>query len=281
MIKPYFSHTRNEAFCCRTHDRAQPKVLKWYHRRNINVARAPMKEQRLREGDSIFSTTDFNWAELTTMRHTTDALLNFGMVSQLLWPYDMSALIFLKLYNTYGWFSHVNVSEKKRVALVCDHFERVMSANADRAVSRFPPCTYDEMEKLLKGLLGEEGVSQYPPVFGGQEDSVNNGQASGQGQGQNNPARQQRGARQNGGGGNNGGNNSGGSTGNNKPPAVTPSGGFVCFAFNKPRGCSNTPIANGGGCRNQQGKEFVHVCQYYYPATRMYCLKQHPRHQHV
>ena len=272
------------------HDRSQPKVLKWFNKKNINVTRAPMKETRLREADTIYSTTDFNWADLTSMRHCVDALINFGMISQMLWPYDMSFLVFMKLYNTFGWFSHTGVSEKRKVGLICDHFERVMSTNADRAVTEGPPCTYDEQEKILKRLLVEEGLSQYPPLFDGGVEEL--GAAAGrsqEGEAAGGPGRQQRAqAAANNGGAGGGGQNAGGPRGarnggsNNRPPAVTPGGKLVCFGFNKPRGCANQPVGNGRGCKNAQtGKEFVHLCQYFYPETRMYCLQPHTRFNHV
>ena len=166
------------------HDRAQPRQLKWFSKKNLNVSRAPLKEQRLRDGDSVYTTSEFDWVDLQDVKSTMDALMNYGIVSQNLWPMDQTPWIFLKLYTTYGWMEY-GVTVKKRTAIICEHFDRVSAANADRAVGSRPPCDYEEQERILKMILAEEGLSQNPPITAGVvADAVaaGGGQAAGQGQ---------------------------------------------------------------------------------------------------
>ena len=66
----------------RMHDRAAPKQLKFFHKKNLNVARNPLKEHRLRDGDSVYTSSEFNWAEVDDVKHLVDAIINFGIVSQ-------------------------------------------------------------------------------------------------------------------------------------------------------------------------------------------------------
>lgn len=259
----------------RMHDRAAPKQLKFFHKKNLNVARNPLKEHRLRDGDSVYTSSEFNWAEVDDVKHLVDAIINFGIVSQSLWPYDQTPWILLKLYNTYGWMQY-GIQEKKRVSIICDHFDRVAAANADRAVGRLPPCDYLEQERILKMILTEEGLSQSPPVtaggFGqevsGFKGSTGGGQRGGQ-QGRG------RGSGRGGRGGRYGGNDG------NRPLAVCPNGRQICFNFNKPGGCTFAPSTKGSGCKGANGqRDYAHVCSYYDTNTKQYCLKGHPKHQH-
>ena len=69
---------------------------------------------------------------------------------------------------------------------------------------------------------------------------------------------------------------------NDRPPAVTPNGKKICYAWNRTGGCSNPPSTRGAGCRNSRtGEDFAHVCSEWLPATKAYCIKSHPRHQHT
>ena len=150
----------------RMHDRAQPRQLKWFSKKNLNVSRAPVKEQRLRDGDSVYTTSEFDWADLQDVKGAMDALINFGLVSQSLWPMDQTPWIFLKLYTTYGWMEY-GITVNKRTAIISEHFDRVSAANADRAVGSRPPCDYEEQERILRMILAEEGLSQTPPIMAG------------------------------------------------------------------------------------------------------------------
>ena len=254
----------------RMHDRAQPRQLKWFSKRNLNVSRAPVKEQRLRDGDSVYTTSEFDWVDLQDIKGTMDALMNFGIVSQQLWPMDQTPWIFLKLYTTYNWMEY-GIAVKKRTAIICEHFDRVSAANADRAVGSRPPCDYEEQERILKMILAEEGLSQNPPITAGAvADAVSaaGGQANNQGQAKKNS---QKGGR----GGKKGGNG-------DRPPPVTPNGKKICYAWNRTGGCSNPPSTRASGCKSSRtGEEFAHVCSEWLATTKAYCMKGHPRHQHT
>jgi hypothetical protein len=233
-----------------------------------------MKETRLREGDTIYSMTDFNWAPLTTMRHVIDALLNFTMALACIWSWDLTGSMLHKLYNTYSWFSYEGISEDLKIKIITCHFRRVSEAKASRATEQASPCKYYEMERILKLVLAEENLSTSPPTtqtgaYGQQQQNPSQGQARGAGtssRGRGRGGRQQRGT---------------GGAGVKKPPAVTPNGRKICFAFNKPQGCQNPPISNGPGCKDPVSQnEFAHCCLWFFPTTGVYCLQGHPKHQH-
>ena len=253
----------------RMHDRSVVKQLKWFHKKNLNVARNPLREQRLREGDSVFTTTEFNWEDLGTVRHVTDALLNYGIVMQYLWPYDQSAWLLLKLYMVYGWLQY-GVSKKRRTAMICDHFERVSVANADKAVCKVAPCDYLECERLLKMVLAEEGLSLNPPIFHSEVEVAVRGD-------QDRGGPPQRGAR----GGRGGRGQFGRGAARARPPAVTPNGKRVCYKYNSREGCANQVNQNDTMCKNQHTQaEFVHACLWVEAGTSNLCLKNHPKYRH-
>ena len=90
---------RTVAIC---HDRTKPLELKMFHRFNATVAYQPMVEERRKSQDNRVSTiTDFDWQNLNSMTHVQDAILNFAIVTQNLWPWDHTGLSILKLYNLY------------------------------------------------------------------------------------------------------------------------------------------------------------------------------------
>ena len=194
----------------RCHDRAQPKVLKWFNRRNINVARALMKENRLREGDTFYITKDFNWAELTSMHHPE------------LRHCDMSGFIFLKLYNTYHcWLAHTNLSEKRRVGLICDHFESHVKKHGQGRIEA----------PALQLRLKQEGAQAAPRRGGSVPVSLALWRRSG------------------------GGPTGGKSNGQTRSCLAANSSALPTTR----RGCPNIPGRNGAGCRNPNTwKEFIH-----------------------
>lgn len=265
---------------CRLMDRRLSDDLKVYSKHNVGVSRTPMKETKLREGNSIFSMTDYNWSDLTSMRHVIDALLNYSMLLQCIWPYDLTGSMLHKLYNNYSWMNY-SISEAVKIKIITEHFRRVSEANAARASEDgSSPCKFYELERILKLILTEEGLNTSPPAstgghYGGvaaqgyQQQPANPGQGRGQAAGARGRGRgrsNQKGA---------------GGAGAKKPPAVTPNGRRICFAYNKPQGCQNPPLTNGQGCKDPQGGgEFAHCCIWYFPTTGVYCLQGHPKCQH-
>ena len=95
--------------------------MKWFSKKNLNVSRALLKEQRLRDSDSVYTTSEFDWVELQDIKSTMDTLMNYGIVLQNLWPMDQTPWIFLKC-TTYGLMEY-GVSVKKRTAIICEHFD--------------------------------------------------------------------------------------------------------------------------------------------------------------
>jgi len=108
----------------RMHDRKVSLELKECSKHNISVNRIPLKETRLQQGNTVYSTSGYNWNELETVKGCYDALTNYGLINQMLWPYDLTALTMMKLFNVYSWMSYPNIKEAKRVQLLCDLFAR-------------------------------------------------------------------------------------------------------------------------------------------------------------
>ena len=90
-----------------------------------------MKVTRLRDADNIYTTTDYNWAPLTLMKHIIDALINFSMINTALWPYDMCSQMLMKLYNK-CWIGY-SIKEERNVAFICKHFRRVFGSQHDQS----------------------------------------------------------------------------------------------------------------------------------------------------
>ena len=261
----------------RLHDRRLLTELKIFHMHNVNVSRDPMKVTRLREADNIYTTTDYNWAPLTSMKHIIDALINFSMINTALWPYDLCGQMLMKLYNKYNWIGY-SIKEEKKVAFICEHFRRVSEANTTRAgQDGTSPLKFQEMERLLKMMLSEEGLSTSPPA----SDSQLGGFL---GQGNTNSANQRN--NQQGGGGGRGRGRGGKGAGQpgarqQRPPMVAPNGRKLCFNYNKHTGCQNPPLPHIGGCKDLQTQaEYAHACSWHYSATCTLCLQNHPKSQH-
>ena len=184
-----------------------------------------MKVTRLRDADNIYTTTDYNWAPLTLMKHIIDALINFSMINTALWPYDMCSQMLMKLYNKYNWIGY-SIKEEKNVAFICKHFRRVSEANTTRAgQDGISPLKFQEMERLLKMMLIEEGLSTSPLAFHFQMGGF-------LGQGNANPANgQQRNNQQGGGRGRGRGGRGAGQSGarQQRPAMVAPHGRKLCF----------------------------------------------------
>jgi hypothetical protein len=250
------------------HDRRVAIELRQVSKQNLNVNRIPLKETRMQQGNTVYSTSGYDWTELSTVRSCYDALTNFGIINQMLWPYDLTAMTMMKLYNVYSWMAYPSIKESLRVRLLCDHFARVSESNVDLAVQRRQPNNYWEMERILKVLLREGGLPDSPPVT--QYNSPPGG-------GQNHQAAPGRGK-----GGLQGQNSRGGGAGarQRKPAAVAPNGRLICFNFQKQQGCSNPPAA-GGGCVNPATQiNYAHVCAWFNTTTRTYCVQGHAKCSH-
>ena len=248
------------------HNRREVLALKFFYSGNSGVARGPLVETKVRDHGKLGTISDYNWANITNLRSLQESIINYGIASQQLWPYDQSGYMLLKLYTLYHW---VPVgSDAKRVAIIEAHFNTVMELNAQRACRKDSPVDFDTMERSLKRLLESKNLPSTPSQLS---------------------QREVEGPKQGNGGGSHGGGNGGNSGGNKgfsknrmgesngkRAPPMSPTGGQICYDFNNKR-CARPKVF--GGCR-EGGKEYQHICLFYLKDSNKYCFKAHSKQDH-
>ena len=140
------------------HDRTKALQLKHYHRSNATISSKPMKEIKSRNSDGISTISDFDWTLPTSVRHCRDAILNFATVNRSLWPFDTTDIALMKVFDRYDWCSSAN-TESNRIKLISSVFNRVMEDNTYRAADKEHFLSYEEIEKILKETLIDNGMS--------------------------------------------------------------------------------------------------------------------------
>ena len=140
------------------HDRKNALQLKHYNRSNANVSSKPIKEIRSRDSEGVSTIHDYDWTLPNTIKQCQDSILNFGAVNRSLWPFDHTDIALTKIFNRYDWFVAAD-SSADRVKLVQLLFNRIMEENAYRAADKEEPLPYEEMEKIAKEMLVDNGVS--------------------------------------------------------------------------------------------------------------------------
>ena len=250
----------SEATIVRMHDRRVPITLDMLYKGN--AARDSKAEKA-------------EWLEPTEVKHLQEAILNYVVLLNSLWPVDYAGMVITRVLVEANWGMAAGGNEKARVALVRKFFDDTVRDNSGRAVRREPPLTYEEakakwtrvLENVLPGLgaLGAAAAAQVgvkgKQLAGQQHQTKRGGQGGGGGRG---------GAR----GGRGGG--AGGTPGLQRSGAVA-SGLPVCYQFNLPPGCTRD-VAGPNACKDAKGAHFAHACNWLDKQTNKFCLQLHARH---
>ena len=206
---------------------------------------------------------DFDWELPSSLNAIQEAISNYLCVLHQLWPQDPSAMILQRVLVRHKWVA--NASDLSlRIALISDFFNAVLRLNASRASNRECVLSYEEQEKCLKDILRNSNVS--PEVFGTNplqkaSKAPKSAQLSDSSAGASSTPRRpfSRPERQ---------------------KAITgPNGMQLCFGFNNHKGCFNSKTSSG--CKNIQGREFAHLCNWFMPSKGGPCFSQnHCRKNH-
>ena len=265
------------------HNRTALISLKLFLPENINVTSRPMREVKRFEDQGLCTVTELAWENATSISQIKEALINYGICLQQLWPGDSSAWSLLRLLEKYKYCVNVQPN-KTRVLIITNLFNKVARENASLAANREPPLVFDKLELILKASLTRNGQSCEVPATERAFDSGNNGNrnnynASSSSNGASNYQR------------NNGSTADGRLTNprqsrdsrppsfqSSRPPPPMSGGLKLCYGFNSTDG-SNCMYAQtpNGGCVNARGTKFAHVCSKFIESQQKYCLQKHRR----
>jgi len=193
-------------------------------------------------------------AEPAEVRHLQEAVCNYMTACHVLWPFDYGPLVILRVLIENRWGEAAGGDMRKRIGLVTQFFNEVVSDNSGRAVRGEPPLDYEkarakwtrqvEVAFPQLGFLGGGGPAAGAKAAKPDKDAF--GGASGSGK-----------------------------AGASAPRAVQ-GGRPVCFAFNQKEGCKRQRGANDA-CRDAAGKLYAHYCNFYDRAKAAHCLAMHAR----
>ena len=136
----------SETTILRMHDRRVPVSLGMLYK--ANAARDGRAESQA-------------WVEPTEVRHLQEAVLNYAVVLNALWPLDYAGFVILRVLVEAKWGEVAGESDKERVALVKKFFDDTVKDNSGRAVREEPPLEYEEVktkwvravENMFPGLV--------------------------------------------------------------------------------------------------------------------------------
>ena len=236
-----------------------------------------MREMRKQDADGAVVVTDYAWEAPDTVVKIQEAYFNYVGLLHCLWPYDSTAISMLKIMNRYRWLGNSD-NLQTRITILNGFFDEVLEANAQRAVNSDCILSYKEQEDVLKNLMLRNGVRPEVPFVQQKNQKQNFGAANRnfgdgnwnnyqipKGQSQNQNQNQARKA---------------------TAPKTTPAGPningvFACRFFNENQGrCRNTPTAGNRGCRDRNGREFLHACSAWSNSNNSWCLKNHKKVDH-
>jgi hypothetical protein len=88
----------------------------------------------------------FTREKVTEIRHCQEAVMNYCMVEQALWPIDYSALVLQKVMMEYQWGEGSGLNEKQKVVAIKKTFDDVARENSGRAVREEQPLEYEQVK---------------------------------------------------------------------------------------------------------------------------------------
>ena len=249
------------------HNRTSFITLKMFLTENLNVSTKAMKETRRIEDDGMCTTMELDWLTATSVTQLQEAVVNYGVCLQALWPYDTTAWAFMRLMTKYRWLSNVDQTAVK-IKIIVNVFNRIVQKNGSNAANEGHPMYFSDMEELLKDSLSRNGLrndiplankKQEPGGFSQQASRFKEFKPAGQrfaGQVQ-------------------------------KPPPPLLAGNKLCYGYNSDdgRNCMNAPSGQdkngaGGGCKNARQTYFAHACSMWMLNRNRYCLGRHRLCQH-
>lgn len=268
----------SEKTILKTHNRREILNLKFFSPSNSGVSRGPLVEAKVKDGNKLATYQDYNWVNVTTLKGIKDAIINYGLTKQTLFPYDTSGYCLLKLYNNYHWFPNVG-SDYKRSQFVQEHFNQVMESNASLACYGKAPNDYNDMENSLKRLLEQKGFPNNPTSLLEQtQPNSSNSQTARKSVNSFNSAPRSSFSTAPGNSYNSAPGPSGQNFKKNVPP-IGPGGRYPCYDFNNV-GKRCNKFKTNFGCRDQMGKEYAHCCLHFDKLKNSYCFGDHSKQQH-
>ena len=143
-----------ETTVVRMHDRRVPITLDMLYKGNAG------KEMKAEKGD---------WLEPTEVRHLQEAVLNYTVLLNAIWPLDYAGFVISRVLTESGWGLAAGNNEKARVGLVRRFFDEVSRENSGRAVREEPPLAYDEARakwvKVLEGAFPNLSILGTGPLM--------------------------------------------------------------------------------------------------------------------
>ena len=248
------------------HDRAKSLTVKNFHSQNACVAAKPMRKIERKDAEGLVTLYDYSWEEPASLSEFTEALVNYMVALQQLWPLDPTAIIMLRIINQYKWISAANELREK-ISVLASFFNAVLEENRGRAVRGETILDFKEQEDVLKSTLTAHNLSCSIPTSRFQKLEPEQHT-----KGRNKFTTQSQFGMAN--------NSYQGRRDRTQPsrPRAQSNGLGVCYAFNN-GSCRSSPTATG--CKNANtNRELAHVCNVYVESKSAFCLEKHPRSKH-
>ena len=264
----------SETTVVRMHDRRVPVTLDMLCKGNAG------KDLKVDKAD---------WVEPTEVRHLQEAVLNYTVLLNALWPLDYAGLVITRVLVESSWGAVAGGSEKARVALVKKFFEETVRENSGRAVREEPPLVYEEarakwvkvVENVFPGVLGV-GMGPLAATMSAADGQKHPDgyttltKKGGAGRGAKQKGRGGRGGGFGGGGGGAVGGGPGAPPMGTSRTSAVASGLPVCFGYNQHEGCKRD-VVKATVCNDANGMHFAHACNFLDRTTNKFCLQLHRR----
>ena len=251
------------------HDRSRSMSLPEFYSGNHDVAVRRGKEVTGADGNK---TLDLDWISPPNLQAIQDALVNFMILSQQLWPTDPTPACFWKTLVYFNWASELH-NAKLQKDIIFSYFDRVGRENANRAVRGQGPFSQAAHVVEFRNTCADFKVNPDTLLF---TSSATASKGAGQSQGQKSSSqpKQKKGKAKD------------TPKPSDKAKWPTYQGLGVCFSFNSMKAdakCTNTATEKGCEGVNKKGEKtlFAHVCAEWLGDRKGHCLGPHPRREHV
>ena len=254
------------------HDRSRALELKEFYSGNSDIATRALKESSTSDGQR---SVDLDWVSPPNLQAIQDALINFMILSQQLWPTDPTPACFWKTLVYFNWASELH-NAKVQKEIIFEYFLQVGKDNANRAVRKEGPLTQAAHEVTFRKVCSSFKINADNLLYTNPANFV----AKSQG-----PPKKASSAKTSGGGGKAKPQASAKASSASKERWPTYQGLGVCFSFNSTKAdvkCNNTPTEKGCEGKNKKGEKtiFAHVCAEWLGDRKGHCLGPHPRKEH-